>query len=93
VALANLRYINALNNNTVVSYFHHNLQHHRTITSDAASGAAKIWRWGGALGVWGTEVPQRGPGAELIAVIKDIWLSNHAQLYVFSLTAQPGIFL
>jgi len=46
---------------------------------------------GGAQGVWGTEVPQGGPGAEplvggsggiasrkLIAVIKDIWLPNHA---------------
>ena len=60
----------------------------------------------GAQGVWGTEVPQRGPGAEplvggsggiasrkLIAVIMDIWLPNHAQLCVFSSTAQPGIFL
>ena len=26
------------------------------------SGAARIWRWG-AQRVWGTEVPQRGPGA------------------------------
>jgi len=60
----------------------------------------------GAQGVWETEVPQRGPGAEplvggsgdiasrkLIAVIKDIWLLNHAQFCVFSLTAQPEIFL
>ena len=66
------------------------------------SGVARIWRWG----VWGTEVPQRGPGAEplvggsggtaprkLIVVIKDIWLPNHAQFCVFSSTAQPGIFL
>ena len=30
---------------------------------------------------------------KLIAVIKDIWLSNHAQFCVFSSTAQPGIFL
>ena len=28
-----------------------------------------------------------------IAVIKDIWLPNHAQLCAFSSTAQPGIFL
>jgi len=69
------------------------------------SGVARIWRWG-AQGVWGTEVPQRGPGAEplvggsegtasrkLIAVIKDIWLLNHAQFCVFSSTAQRGIFL
>ena len=62
---------------------------------------------GAPVGVWGTEVPQRGPGAEplvggsgggiasrkYIAVIKDIWLSNHAQFCVFSSTAQPGIFL
>jgi len=61
---------------------------------------------GGVQRVWGTEVPQRGPGAEplvggsggiasrkLIAVIKDIWLTNHAQFCVFSSTAQPGIFL
>jgi len=54
---------------------------------------------GGAQGVWGREVPQRGPGAEslvgssggigsrkLIAVIKDIWLPNHAQFCVFSST-------
>jgi len=60
----------------------------------------------GAQGVWRTEVPQRGPGAEplvggsggiasrkLIAVIKGIWLPNHAQFCVFSSTAQPGIFL
>jgi len=70
------------------------------------SGVARIWRWG-AQGVWGTEVPQQGPGAEplvggsgggiasrkLIAVIKGIWLPNHAQFCVFSSTAQPGIFL
>jgi len=30
---------------------------------------------------------------KLIAVIKDIWLPNHAQFCVFSSTAQPGIFL
>jgi len=60
----------------------------------------------GAQGVGGTEVPQRGPGAEqlvggsggtaprkVIAVIKDIWLPHHAQFCVFSSTAQPGIFL
>jgi len=23
-----------------------------------------LGQWGGANGVWGTEVPQRGPGAE-----------------------------
>jgi len=40
-----------------------------TDSSVAASGTAKIWRWG-AQGVWGTEDPsgvgrpQRGPGAE-----------------------------
>jgi len=28
-----------------------------------ASGVARIWRWG-AQGVWGTEVPHRGPAAE-----------------------------
>jgi len=69
------------------------------------SGVARIWRWV-AQGVWGTEVPQRGPGAEplvsgsggiasrkLIAVIKDIWRPNHAQFCVFSSTAHPGIFL
>ena len=68
-------------------------------------GVVRIWTWW-AQGVWGTEVPQRGPGAEplvggsggiafrkLIAVIKDIWLSNHAHFCVFSPTAQPGIFL
>jgi len=51
----------------------------------------------GAARIWGTEVPQRGPEAEplvggsggitsrkLIAVIKDIWLPNHAQFCVFS---------
>jgi len=50
--------------------------------------------------------PPEGPGAEalvggsggiaarkLIAVIKDIWLQNHAQFCVFSSTAQPRIFL
>ena len=55
----------------------------------------------GAQGVWGTEVPQRGPGAEpsggwfggiasrkLIAVIKDIWLPNHAQFCVGPSLAQ-----
>jgi len=38
----------------------------------------------------------RAPGGwfgKLIAVIKDIWLPNHAQFCVFSSTAQPGIFL
>ena len=30
---------------------------------------------------------------KLIAVIKDIWLPNHARFCVFSSTAQPGIFL
>ena len=30
---------------------------------------------------------------KLIAVIKDIWLPNHAQFCVFSSTVQPGIFL
>ena len=52
------------------------------------------------MGVWGTEVPQRGPGSEplvggsggtaprkLIVVIKYIWLPNHAQFCVFSSTA------
>ena len=37
----------------------------------------------------------RGGGTasrKLIAVIKDIWLPNHAQLCVFSSTARPGIF-
>jgi len=29
----------------------------------ANSGVARIWMWG-AQGVWRTEVPQRGPGAE-----------------------------
>ena len=56
---------------------------------------------GGGTGVWGTEVPQRGPGAEpsgrwfggiasrkLIAVIKDIWLPNHAQFCVGPSLAQ-----
>jgi len=53
----------------------------------------------GAQGVWGTEVPKRGPGAEPlvggsgITVINDIWLPNHAKFCVFSSTAQPGIFL
>ena len=50
----------------------------------------------GAQGVWGTDVPQRGPGEEplvggsgggtasrkLIAVFKDIWLPNRAQFCV-----------
>jgi len=71
------------------------------------SGVATIWRWGGAQGGWGTEVPQRRPGAKplvgvsgggiasrkLIAVIKDVWLPNHARFCVFSSTPQPGIFL
>jgi len=60
----------------------------------------------GGTGGLGNGSPQRGLGAEplvggsggiasrkLIAVIKDIWLSNHAQFCVFSSTAQPGIFL
>ena len=60
---------------------------------------------GAPVGVWGTEVPQRGSGAKplvggsggiasrkLIAVIKDICLPNHAQFCVFSSTAQPEIF-
>ena len=69
----------------------------------------RLWGTGclvGGQGVWGTEVLQRGPGVEplvvgsggiasrkLIAVIKDIWLPNHAQFCVFSSTAQPWIFL
>ena len=72
----------------------------------AFSAVAQPGFGGGGTWVWGTEVPQRGPGAEplvggsggiasrkLIAVIMDIWLPNHAQLCVFSSTAQPGIFL
>jgi len=60
----------------------------------------------GAQGVWETEVPSGVQGQspwwvvrggstasrKLIAVIKDIWLPNHAQFCVFSSTAQPGIF-
>ena len=78
---------------------------HCSLKETSTSGVARIWRWV-AQGVWGTEVPQRGPGAEplvggsggiasrkLIAVNKDIWLPNHAQFCVFSSTAQPGIFL
>jgi len=52
----------------------------------------------GTQWVWGTEVPQRSPGAEpLVGVsggeapppeslqhITDIWLPNHAQFCVFS---------
>ena len=45
---------------------------------------------GRALGGWfGWGIASR----KLIAVIKDIWLPNHAQLCVFSSTTQPGIFL
>ena len=58
--------------------------------SVGSSGVARIWR-SGAQGVWGTEVPQRSPGAEPLVggsgghslpkvhVIKDIWLPYHAQ--------------
>ena len=74
-------------------------------TGDPAQWRSQDWEVG-AQGVWGTEVPQRGPGAEplwvvrgdiasrkLKAVIKDIWLPNHAQCCVFSSTAQPAVFL
>ena len=69
------------------------------------SGVARIWRWG-HRGSGERKSPSgvqrqspwwvvRGGIAsrKLIAVIKDIWLPNHAQFCVFSLTAQPGIFL
>jgi len=64
------------------------------------SGAARIWRWG-TQGVWGTEVPSGVQGQspwwvvrggiasrKLMAVIKDIWLPNHAQFCVFSSTGK-----
>ena len=44
---------------------------------------------GRAPGGWFGGIASR----KLIAVIKDIWLPNHAQFCVFSSTAQPGIFL
>jgi len=60
------------------------------------SGVARIWRKGGT-GAWGTEVPQRGPGAEpwwgvrgeapppeSSQHITDILLPNYAQFCVFS---------
>jgi len=70
-----------------------------------SSGVARIWRWwhrgsgerkspsgvqGTAPGGWfGGDIVSR----KLIAVIKDIWLPNHAQFCVFHSTAQPEIFL
>jgi len=69
------------------------------------SGAARIWRWGhrgsgelkSSSGVQGQSpwwVVRGGIASrKLIAVIKDIWLPNHAHICVFSSTAQPGIFL
>jgi len=62
------------------------------------SGAARIWRWG-HRGSGERKSPsgvQGGSGGiasrKHIAVIKDIWLPNHAQFCVFSSTAQSGIF-
>jgi len=78
-----------------------------TEVNERPRGVARIWRWGHrgsgerkspagsrgrALGWWfggGIAFPK------LIAVIKDIWLPNHAQFCVFrpNSMAQPEIFL
>jgi len=83
------------------------MQAARVVRASRVPVAQPGFRGGGAQGVWGAEVPQRGPWAEplvggsgggiasrmLITVIKDIWLPNHAQFCVFRSMAQPGIFL
>ena len=99
------RLVSSLQFAPIVEMQSHVLVHcyyHRKVNSDVA----RIWRWEGRGGL-GNGSPPVGPGAEplvdgsgggiasrkLIAVIKDIWLPNHAQFCVFSSTAQPGIFL
>ena len=56
----------------------------------------------GAQAAWGTEVPQRSPGAQPLVRgsgdevpessqhITDIWLLNHAQFCAFSQTARAA---
>jgi len=60
-------------------------------TGGLGNGSPPVGSRGIAPGGWfgGGGIASR----KLIAVIKDIWLPNHAQFCVFSSTAQPGIFL
>jgi len=59
-------------------------------TGGLGNGSPPAGSRGRAPGGWfGGSIASR----KLIAVIKDIWLPNHAQFCVFSSTAQPRIFL